>query len=100
HLLDEPTTGLHFEDTERLIGVLTQLVAGGNSVMVIEHNLELVKCADWVVDMGPEGGPEGGRIIAQGTPEDLLEHQMESQTAKYLLPYLTGGLPGRRMPAN
>ncbi|MDH4249390.1 MAG: excinuclease ABC subunit UvrA [Deltaproteobacteria bacterium] len=100
YLLDEPTTGLHFEDTERLIGVLTQLVAGGNSVMVIEHNLELVKCADWVVDMGPEGGPEGGRIIAQGSPEDLLERQLESQTAKYLLPYLTGGLPGRRMPAN
>jgi len=94
YLLDEPTTGLHFEDIERLLGVIGQLVAGGSSVVVIEHNLDLIKCADWVIDMGPEGGDQGGRIVAEGTPEDLLELRDESHTAAHLAPYLTGGLDG------
>ncbi len=71
YLLDEPTTGLHLADTARLLVVLQRLVEAGNTVIVVEHNLELVKAADWVIDLGPEGGSEGGRIIAEGTPEDV-----------------------------
>jgi len=71
YILDEPTTGLHFEDVKRLLAVLDRLVEAGNTVIVIEHNLDVVKCADWVIDLGPEGGDEGGRIIAEGTPEDV-----------------------------
>jgi excinuclease ABC subunit A len=73
YLLDEPTTGLHLADTSRLLGVLQRLVDAGNSVMVVEHNLELVKAADWVIDLGPEGGAAGGRLIAQGTPEQIVQ---------------------------
>jgi excinuclease ABC subunit A len=71
YLLDEPTTGLHLADTARLLGVLRRLVEAGNTVIVVEHNLELVKTADWVLDLGPEGGAEGGRLIAEGTPEQV-----------------------------
>ena len=89
YLLDEPTTGLHFEDVERLLAVLNRLVEGGNSVVVIEHNLEMIKCADYLIDMGPGGGNQGGKIVARGTPEALIEFQQVSSTATYLSPYLT-----------
>jgi excinuclease ABC subunit A len=73
YMLDEPTTGLHFDDTRRLIGVLNRLVDKGNTVYVIEHNLDVVKSCDYLVDMGPEGGDSGGMIIAQGTPEEIAK---------------------------
>ena len=71
YVLDEPTTGLHFADVEKLLEVLHRLVDGGNTVLVIEHNLDVIKTADWIVDLGPEGGDRGGRIIAEGTPEKV-----------------------------
>jgi excinuclease ABC subunit A len=83
YILDEPTTGLHFRDIELLLQVLNQLVEAGNTVLVIEHNLDVIKTADWVVDMGPEGGDGGGRVVAQGTPEDLAAAP-ESHTGTYL----------------
>ena len=83
YILDEPTTGLHFEDVRRLLQVLDRLVEGGNTVVVIEHNLDVIKCADWVVDLGPEGGDDGGRLIAEGTPEDVALVK-ESFTGHYL----------------
>ncbi|MEE8433812.1 MAG: excinuclease ABC subunit UvrA [bacterium] len=89
YLLDEPTTGLHFEDVERLLAVLNRLVEGGNSVVVIEHNMEMIKCADYLIDMGPDGGSKGGNIVARGTPEELIELREVSHTATYLSPYLT-----------
>ncbi len=83
YILDEPTTGLHFEDVRKLLEVLHALVDAGNTVIVIEHNLEVIKTADWIVDLGPEGGAGGGRIVAAGTPEDVLDAP-ESHTARYL----------------
>ena len=83
YLLDEPTTGLHFHDVKKLIGVLDSLVAKGNTVVVIEHNLDVIKCADYIVDMGPEGGNAGGRIIAEGTPEEVARVK-KSYTGQFL----------------
>jgi excinuclease ABC subunit A len=83
YVLDEPTTGLHFEDIRRLLGVLQLLVDAGNSVVVIEHNLDVIRCADWVIDLGPEGGAGGGRIVAQGTPEQVARVK-GSHTGRYL----------------
>ena len=83
YILDEPTTGLHFEDINRLLSVLHQLVEQGNSVIVIEHNLDVIKTADYIIDIGPEGGDGGGKIIAHGTPEQVAKSTL-SYTAKYL----------------
>jgi excinuclease ABC subunit A len=87
YVLDEPTTGLHFEDVRKLLSVLQRLVDGGNTVIVIEHHLDVVKCADWVVDLGPEGGDGGGRIVAQGTPEEVASVEA-SHTGRHLAPLL------------
>jgi excinuclease ABC subunit A len=83
YLLDEPTIGLHYEDVKKLIEILQQLVDRGNTVMVIEHNLDLIKSADYVIDIGPEGGAGGGTIVAKGTPEEVAEVE-KSYTGKYL----------------
>lgn len=88
YILDEPTTGLHFEDVNKLLVVLNRLVDTGNTVVVIEHNLDVIKCADWVIDMGPQGGLRGGLVIAQGTPEDVAKAK-ESYTGQYLAPILS-----------
>jgi len=82
YLLDEPTTGLHYDDIKKLIVLLQRLVSQGNTVMVIEHNLDFIKCADWVIDLGPEGGDKGGRVVATGTPEEVSK--MNTWTGKYL----------------
>jgi len=87
YILDEPTTGLHFEDVRKLLEVLHTLVEQGNTVLVIEHSLEVIKTADWIVDLGPEGGSRGGRIVASGTPEDVAA-VAESHTGRFLAPYL------------
>jgi excinuclease ABC subunit A len=83
YLLDEPTTGLHFEDVRKLLAVLQSLVDKGNTVLVIEHNMDVIKTADWIVDLGPEGGNEGGKVIAAGTPEEVAR-QEKSFTGQYL----------------
>jgi excinuclease ABC subunit A len=87
YILDEPTTGLHFEDVRKLLEVLHTLVEGGNTVLVIEHNLEVIKTADWIIDMGPEGGDGGGKVVVAGTPEDVAACET-SHTGHYLRPYL------------
>ena len=92
YVLDEPTTGLHFEDTRKLLGVLSRLVDSGNTVIVIEHNLDVIKCADWVIDMGPEGGSGGGMVIAEGTPEQVAKAKA-SYTGTFLAPLLAGRRP-------
>jgi excinuclease ABC subunit A len=89
YVLDEPTTGLHFEDIRKLLGVLTRLVASGNTVIVIEHNLDVIKSADWIIDMGPEGGSGGGTVIVTGSPEDVAAHD-KSYTGQFLRPLLAG----------
>ncbi|MEA3477818.1 MAG: excinuclease ABC subunit A, partial [Bacteroidota bacterium] len=83
-IFDEPTTGLHFHDIGNLIKALNALIEKGHTVIVIEHNLEVIKCADWIIDLGPEGGDEGGKLIFSGLPEDLLKTK-NSYTAKYLM---------------
>ena len=83
YILDEPTTGLHFEDVRKLLKVLNRLVDKGNSVFVIEHNLDVIKSCDWIIDMGPEGGEAGGQVIAQGTPEDVASNE-GSHTGRFL----------------
>jgi excinuclease ABC subunit A len=89
YILDEPTTGLHFADIEKLLEVLNRLVEQGNTVVIIEHNLDVIKTADWVIDLGPEGGEEGGRVVATGTPEAVAE-QARSYTGQFLKPVLKG----------
>ncbi|GMT42500.1 MAG: UvrABC system protein A [bacterium] len=90
YILDEPTTGLHFEDIKKLLEVLNRLVDSGNTVVIIEHNLDVVKTADWIIDLGPEGGDKGGMIVAQGTPESVVKVK-ESYTGKYLKKELSAG---------
>src|SRR5690606_27315408 len=87
YILDEPTTGLHFADVEKLLAVLHRLVDAGNTVVVIEHNLDVIKCADWVIDIGPEGGDAGGEVVAEGTPEEVARVE-RSHTGRYLRPLL------------
>jgi excinuclease ABC subunit A len=96
YILDEPTTGLHFHDIKLLLEVLQRLRDAGNTVVVIEHNLDVVKTADWVVDLGPEGGDGGGRVIAEGTPEEVAAHP-KSHTGRYLRRAL--GIPLREPAA-
>ena len=110
YILDEPTTGLHFDDVARLLQVLSRLVESGNTVVVIEHNLDVIKTADWVIDLGPEGGDKGGRLVAAGTPEQVARNR-DSHTGRYLRPALGIGplepevepaparRPRRRQPA-
>ena len=83
YILDEPTTGLHFEDIRILLKVINRLVDSGNTVLIIEHNLDIIKVADHIIDLGPEGGDKGGEVIFAGPPEDLLKHKT-SHTAHYL----------------
>jgi excinuclease ABC subunit A len=97
YVLDEPTTGLHFADIHNLLNVLNRLADMGNTILVIEHNLDVIKCADWIIDLGPEGGAAGGQIIATGTPEQICEME-NSYTAQYLKPKLCRP-PARRLAA-
>ena len=83
YILDEPTTGLHFEDVNKLLSVLNNLVDKGNTAIVIEHNLDVIRCADWVIDMGPEGGSGGGTVVAEGTPEQVAKVS-QSHTGRFL----------------
>ena len=96
-MLDEPTTGLHFDDVRKLLVVLERLVDAGNSVIVIEHNLDVVMAADWVLDVGPEGGEAGGRIVAEGTPEQVARAS-GSFTADYLRPIVAAQAEATRGP--
>jgi len=96
YLLDEPTTGLHFDDVRKLLGVLQRLVDGGNTVVVIEHNLDVIKSSDWVIDLGPEGGDQGGRVVGTGTPEEIARIS-ESATGEYLSRALTGEAPASNL---
>jgi excinuclease ABC subunit A len=89
YLLDEPTTGLHFEDVRKLLMVLSRLVDQGNTVVVIEHNLDVIKTADWIIDLGPEGGSGGGQVVVEGPPE-LVAKTPESHTGRFLAPLLDG----------
>lgn len=84
YILDEPTTGLHFEDVKKLLAILNRLVDAGNTVIVIEHNMDVIKSADWIIDLGPEGGEKGGKVIVTGTPEEVARWHKESYTGKYL----------------
>ena len=90
YILDEPTTGLHFDDIAKLLAAFRKLLQAGHSLLVIEHNLDVIKTADWVIDLGPEGGEEGGRVIATGTPEQIVMVQA-SHTGRYLRDVLAVG---------
>ena len=96
YVLDEPTTGLHFVDVEKLIHILHRLVDMGNTVVTIEHNLDIVKDADYIVDLGPEGGAQGGQVVACGTPMEVIKDGKQSYTAHFLREYLNGGAPARK----
>jgi len=96
YVLDEPTTGLHFDDIRKLLAVLNRLVDAGNTVVVIEHNMDVIKCADHVIDLGPEGGDRGGRVVAAGTPEEIARAKA-SHTGRYLAPVLSGGYAPSRV---
>ncbi len=100
YILDEPTTGLHFDDVAKLLGVLHRLVDGGNTVVVIEHNLDVIKTADHIIDLGPEGGAGGGSVVAVGTPEEVAAAP-GSYTGQYLAPLVRarGGPADRRVAA-
>jgi excinuclease ABC subunit A len=98
YILDEPTTGLHFHDVKKLLEVLQELVAAGNTIVVIEHNLEVIKIADWIVDLGPEGGDGGGEIVATGTPEEVAKNP-RSYTGQYLKPLLKNAPAAKRLKA-
>ena len=93
YILDEPTTGLHFADVHKLVEILRKLSEGGNTVVVIEHNLDVIKTADYIIDMGPEGGDRGGTVIAKGTPEEIMKVP-ESYTGQYVKRYLENGVAG------
>ncbi len=93
YLLDEPTTGLHFDDVSKLLDVIHRLTDLGNSIVIIEHNLDVIRNADWIVDLGPEGGEDGGRIVAQGTPDQVLKIR-KSYTGQALADYFKNGLNG------
>ena len=82
-IFDEPTTGLHFHDIRRLLGAFDALIERGHTVVVVEHNMDVIKCADWVIDMGPEAGSEGGRVVVAGTPEDIMACEV-SYTGQFL----------------
>ena len=97
YILDEPTTGLHFADVHKLMEVLHALVDQGNTVLVIEHNLEVIKTADWILDLGPEGGDGGGELVAEGTPEAVADVS-RSYTGRYLAPYLGAKATRQRAP--
>jgi excinuclease ABC subunit A len=92
YILDEPTTGLHFADIEKLLFVLNELIARGNTVIVIEHNMDVIKCADYIIDLGPEGGDRGGRVVCTGTPEEVTRNR-QSHTGRFLKRYLNGSRP-------
>src|SRR5690606_14991030 len=87
YFFDEPTTGLHFEDVTKLLDSFNELVNLGHSVIIIEHNLDIIKCADWIIDIGPEGGFGGGQVVAVGTPEEIMKVK-ESHTGRFLKDYL------------
>ena len=87
YVLDEPTTGLHFEDVSHLVEILQRLTEGGNTVVVIEHNLDVIKCADYIIDMGPDGGDRGGTVVVSGTPEEVAASK-KGYTAEYVGRYL------------
>jgi len=95
YILDEPTTGLHLDDVRRLLGVLQRLVDAGNTVLVVEHHLDVIKCADWILDLGPEGGAAGGELVAEGPPESVAQVSA-SYTGKYLQDFLQDGGAGDR----
>ena len=98
YILDEPTTGLHFADIEKLLSVLSRLADQGNTIVVIEHNMDVIKCADWIVDLGPEGGDRGGTVVATGTPETIAVRE-ESYTGRYLAPHLSTPEPAKAAAA-
>ncbi len=98
YILDEPTTGLHFDDIAKLLAAFRKLLEGGASLLVIEHNLDVIKSADWLIDLGPEGGDQGGKIVATGTPEQVARNT-QSHTGRYLARVLNGNGQAKR-PAN